>query len=145
MNSIDRPTPQMQVVDHGVEQGIPWVTCRAPLYGAINGYVKIPAGHHWHGLDYDAFDVDVHGGLTYGGGPSGWVGFDCLHSGDVWPEGPSWDRGKPWSKNWTAELVAEETRRLARNIAAADYATAELSGAAAHVADDEWPVGGVQG
>ena len=95
MTNIDRPTPQMQVVDHGVEQGIPWVTCRAPLYGAINGYVKIPAGHHWHGLDYDAFDVDVHGGLTYGGGPSGWVGFDCLHSGDVWPEGPSWDRGKP--------------------------------------------------
>ena len=105
MTSIDRPTPR--------------VTCRAPLYGAINGYVKIPAGHHWHGLDYDAFDVDVHGGLTYGGGPSGWVGFDCLHSGDVWPDGPIWDRGEPWAKNWTAELVAEEARRLARNIAAA--------------------------
>ena len=39
-------------------------SCRAPLYGAISGYVKIPEGHHWHGLDYDAFDVDVHGGLT---------------------------------------------------------------------------------
>lgn len=155
MSGIDRPTPRMQVVDHGVEQGISWVTCRAPLYGAVNGYVKIPEGHHWHGLDYDSFGVDVHGGLTYGGGPSGWVGFDCLHSGDVWPEGPSWDRGKPWSKNWTAELVAEETRRLARNIAAGHVeptqldwlaqAAAELSGAAAHVADDEWPVGEVQG
>ncbi len=100
---------------------------------------------------YDIYVSDDNGNALlnsnqgYGGGPSGWVGFDCLHSGDVWPDGPSWDRGKPWSKNWTAALVAEETRRLARNIAAADYATAELSGAAAHVADDEWPVGEVQG
>ncbi|MCA2275472.1 hypothetical protein JF780_05635 [Mycobacterium intracellulare] len=130
MTAVELPSRTMKLIDRGIEAGIPWVTCRAPIYGAANGYVKIPEGHHWHGLDYNEIDVQAHGGLTYGGGESGWIGFDTLHSGDIWPAGP--DHGPtPWDKHWTDELVAEETRALARRVAAAAYENAELSGAAA--------------
>ena len=127
----------MKLVDHGVEAGIQWVTCEAPLYGAVNGYVKIPEGHHWHGLDYDEIYVDVHGGLTYGGGPSGWVGFDCLHCGDWWPGQRRFEGGPNFTDiEWTPAMVAEEAKRLARNIAAAAYASADLSGSCASMGDD---------
>ena len=33
--------------------------------GALCGYVGVPKGHPDHGKDYDAVDVDVHGGLTF--------------------------------------------------------------------------------
>lgn len=106
--------PGMTVVEHGIEAGIHWATCRARL-GAVNGYVHIPKGHPWDGLDYDDIDVDVHGGLTYA--RNGWIGFDTLHSGDYWP-------GMPWQidgdRHWTAEQVAAETRQLARKVAAAE-------------------------
>lgn len=132
MSAIELPSPRMTLIDHGVENGIPWVTCRAPMYGAANGYVKIPPGHHWHGLGYDEINVDVHGGLTFGGGVSGWIGFDTLHSGDVWPGTPDFG-STSWDKHWTDELVAEEAKRLARNVAAAAYETAELSGSCAAI------------
>ena len=48
------------------------MTCAAPLWGAVNGYVKIPAGHHWHGLGYDEIDVEAPGGLTYSEGCLDW-------------------------------------------------------------------------
>lgn len=74
--------------------------------GALCGYVGVPAGHPWHGKDYDDVPADVHGGLTYAdqcqeGDPehgichvpeSGrpddvwWLGFDCAHLGDEVPE-----------------------------------------------------------
>lgn len=129
----------MILVDHGVENGIQWVTCEAPLYGAVNGYVKIPAGHHWHGLDYYDIDVEVHGGLTYGGGPSGWIGFDCLHCGDFWPDSPRYEFDKPLPSDvqWTAEMVATEARSLARKVAAAAYENAELSGSCAAIEVDQ--------
>lgn len=129
---VEKPASHMLLIDHGVEHGIQWVTCRAPLYGAANGYVKIPADHHWHGLDYDEIDVKVHGGLTYAT-DDGWIGFDTLHSGDVWPGCPRIESQVPWAKHWTDELVADETRALARAVAGADYRAAELSGSAAHL------------
>lgn len=116
---------QMNPVDQGTEDGVYWVTCRAPLYGAINGYVRIPQGHPWFGLGYDAIDADVHGGLTYSGGNEGWIGFDTLHSGDIWPGLPSSLRFGP-AKHWTPELVAEEARRLARQVAAATASIAAV-------------------
>lgn len=99
----------------GVEDGIEWRTLAAPLYGAVNGYVRIPEDHPWHGLDYDAIDVRVHGGITFA--DEGWIGFDTLHLGDYWP-------GMPYGENfadthWTWEMVADETRELARKVAAA--------------------------
>lgn len=130
MTGIELPSARMDLIAHGVEHGIQWVTCRAPLYGAANGYVKIPEGHHWHGLGYDEIHVEVHGGLTYGGGPSGWIGFDTLHSGDIWPGLPEFLKFSPtsWDKHWTDDLVADEARALARKVAAAAFETAELSG-----------------
>jgi hypothetical protein len=44
------------------------MTClvrRTPHHGALCGYVGVPKSHPLHGKDYDAPDVDVHGGLTY--------------------------------------------------------------------------------
>ncbi len=61
----------------------------------VTGYVRVPQGHPWHGLDYDAdvLDVGVHGGLTFarpdadcgkgGADDAWWLGFDCAHSGDA--------------------------------------------------------------
>lgn len=136
--SVELPSPKMTLVDHGEEFGVKWVTCKAPLYGAVNGYVKIPEGHHWYGLDYDDINVDVHGGLTFSNA-AGWIGFDCLHSGDIWPGEPEKYRLPPssWDKHWTPELVAMEARSLARAVAAAAYGAADLSGSVANIGGDE--------
>jgi hypothetical protein len=80
----------------------PCLIHRGSATGALCGYVAVPAGHPWHGQDFGAFDVDVHGGLTYAqrcqdGGPIchvpkpgeaddvWWVGFDCNHLYDIAP------------------------------------------------------------
>jgi hypothetical protein len=60
------------------------------------GYVRIPAGHPWHGKGYGdevLSGVEVHGGLTFAapdtdcgkGGEDNawWLGFDCAHFGDA--------------------------------------------------------------
>lgn len=111
------PSPKMSVLDRGVEDGIVWVTCKAPLWGAVNGYVRVPDDHPWHGLDYDneAVDVQVSGGLTYAN--EDWIGFDTLHSGDYWPDSPHHFHDE-WCTHWTPDMVAEETRSLARQVAA---------------------------
>ena len=91
--------------------------------GYGNGYVAVPPGHPLHGLDYDAVDVDVHGGLTLANGtefiyenpmikrediefldgevPEGyWIfGFDTCHAFDS-------------LESWPRERVIEETMRL---------------------------------
>lgn len=107
---------RMTVVDSGVVDGVQWATCRAPLYGAVNGYVLVPEGHPWRGMVYDTIPADVHGGITYDD-MDGWIGFDCLHAGDRWPDQPASDG---WSDDElrTPEYVAAEARRLARQVAA---------------------------
>lgn len=70
--------------------------------GAWCGYVGLPDGHPWHGLDCEN-TVDVHGGVTYAEPdppsnslvqlslavevhvPSWWLGFDCAHAGNFVP------------------------------------------------------------
>lgn len=80
--------------------GLPCVLRRSRS-GAWCGYVGVPPGHPEHGKDYNAVNVEVHGGLTYGRacdpdvachvpgpGESGdffWFGFDCNHGFDVTP------------------------------------------------------------
>lgn len=86
------------------ERAVPVLPCiivRNDL-GGLCGYVGVPAGHPWHGKDYDGQGVvaDVHGGLTYANECAGhvchaprpgesddtwWLGFDCVHSGDLAP------------------------------------------------------------
>lgn len=81
----------------GEHEGFPLLAVRQPNHGAWCGYVAVPPGHPWHGQDMDA---EVHGGITYGdtcrgdvchipkpGEPEDvfWVGFDCVHGGDLAP------------------------------------------------------------
>lgn len=110
------------VIARGVEDGIEWVTRHAPLFGAVNGYVRLPKGHPWRALEDIQFsempDVDVHGGITYGVDLDGWIGFDTLHAGDLWPGTPLAGLGLS-SEGWTPEMVADEARSLARQAAAA--------------------------
>jgi len=68
--------------------------------GNLCGYVCIEPGEYGYGKSYSALDVSVHGGLTFGGYPKGWidfpplpesagepwvVGFDCAHLHDLCP------------------------------------------------------------
>ena len=63
---------------------------RHPTHGSLNGYVALPKGHRLHGQGYDAFDVEVHGGLTYASEDektNEWVlGFDTNHYNDFAPK-----------------------------------------------------------
>jgi hypothetical protein len=88
--------------------GLPCLIHRAPVTGALCGYVGVPEGHPWFGRDYKELeDPNVHGGLTFSDfcypelGEHGegichvvepgeddkvwWVGFDCSHAGDLSP------------------------------------------------------------
>jgi hypothetical protein len=82
------------LLSKGVHEGFEWeVTSNRMGYRC--GYVRIPAGHPWHGKDYDDVEPypDVHGGLTFarpdadcgkGGEDSAWwLGFDAAHAGDA--------------------------------------------------------------
>jgi len=103
------------------------------------GYVEIPDGHCWHGLDYglleDFNEVDVHGGVTFSGLPLGctsghWLGFDCGHA---WDGTPYIDRllerympGRtPHGTFRTLDFVKNECGRLASQIQMA-YATGKV-------------------
>lgn len=101
--------------------------------GSLCGYVGVPESHPWHGLDYDAIDVDVHGGLTApkaGPRPStpfatpcnraGWVGFDTAHLYDLSPAIAALDemrraqRGLPADVYRDLDYVRNETLSLAK-------------------------------
>jgi len=75
-----------------------YVCCiqRVTTTGCLNGYVGIPKTSSLSEKDYDALDVQVHGGLTYAShklmgvddglfGQRWWVGFDTAHYMDVTP------------------------------------------------------------
>lgn len=74
--------------------------------GAWCGYVAVPPGHLWHGVNYEDIPAIVHGGLTYAdfcdesesegdrichvpldNEPADvwWLGFDCAHVADLVP------------------------------------------------------------
>jgi len=108
----------MTALAGGVEDGIEWAVCRAPIYeiyDAVNGYVRVPDGHPWSGVHPDEIDVSVHGGPRFT--RDGWIGFDTLHAGDYWPGMPDWRRYR--AIEWTQEMVEEEAKSLARQVAAA--------------------------
>jgi hypothetical protein len=68
---------------------------RAPLMfgGYWCAYIVLPDGHPWREKDYDDIeDIEVHGGITFGGldpmptsADRHLLGFDCAHSGDIVP------------------------------------------------------------
>lgn len=114
--SLPKPFPTAKVIETGTEAEIEWVICRAPLYGAINGYVRVPEDS---GITEEILnDISVHGGITYGtdlGAEGGWIGFDTLHAGDWWP-GDENHFHDDWCRHWTQEQVVEETKNLARQV-----------------------------
>jgi hypothetical protein len=67
------------------------LACRAwrhPEIGCWAGYVEVPRGHPWFGVDYGELpDIRVHGGVTFAGqfAEGWWLGFDCGHFDDVMP------------------------------------------------------------
>ena len=89
--AIRRPD---HVLARGTHVGFQWVVTHNGD-GYRCGYVQVPAGHPWHGIEeYSALDgVDVHGGVTFleadvpcdaaGADDAWWVGFDCAHGGDA--------------------------------------------------------------
>jgi hypothetical protein len=125
MNTTQTEIPKgfSEPLARGVEDGIEWFTCRAPVWDAVNGYARLPEGHPWRGLSLQMEDYDkgpaIHGGITYGPDSAGWIGFDTAHSGDVWPGIPQSLVGTGWDRHWNEDMVAEEARHLARQIAEA--------------------------
>lgn len=134
-------TPPMRAWTYS---GMLCAIAKSPLYG-VNGYVRIPEGSPLHGIAYDALDVRVSGGLTYGcfsfdahpeygikarscgtDETKGWVGFDTQHSWDYWDRativelGQRTDLTAPTmferANYWTVELVEAETQRLAEQL-----------------------------
>lgn len=118
--------------------GLPCLIVRGPS-GALCGYVGVPDGHPLFEKDYSSADVSVHGGLTFAdhccphedGEGRGichvvepgeadnvwWLGFDCAHSGDVWPRDrhglhDAWSRYRDW------HYVARQVESLAKQLAA---------------------------
>jgi hypothetical protein len=115
--------------------GLPCLIHRGPS-GALCGYVGVSEAHPLFKADYDAADVDVHGGLTFsdmcqGQAETGkgichvpgegepdhvwWFGFDCAHSGDLCPAydgrhfsgGYNQYRGIEYVKSECASLAAQ--------------------------------------
>lgn len=80
------------VLAKGEHAGFEWVVVHNGS-GYRCGYVRVPAGHPWHGKDESEVDASVHGGLTFAeadlpcdkAGPDNahWLGFDCCHGGDA--------------------------------------------------------------
>jgi hypothetical protein len=99
------------------------------------GYVRVSPNHPEHGKDYNDVDVDVHGGLTFGGiepcehedGQGFWFGFDCAHCDDMeYEPGFIPDRLKDLYEKyssihgehyWTLDEVVVETEKLAQQLA----------------------------
>ena len=88
-----------------------------------NGYVALTENHSCYQKEYYNIDVDVHGGLTFGGQGNDnslhfpdskvyWVGFDTSHLSD-YIEYDNDEHPEPNGIKWTKEMVAEETERLA--------------------------------
>lgn len=104
-----------EIVAQGVEDGYEWVAARAPLYGAVNGYVRVERNHPWHDYE-DLWDIPNNvpwGEITYG--QNNWFGFDTLHFGQRWPGSP--DYGD--EVLMTEEKVIDWCKQLARDAAAA--------------------------
>lgn len=76
-------------------EGYKCVIIRNSKYGHLCGYVQLGDSHPWHGKnkkDKEIADIDVHGGITYGGhhllitnsksiSHVWWLGFDAGHNG----------------------------------------------------------------
>lgn len=120
------------------DTGLPCLLVRGPG-GHLCGYVGVPADHPWYEKDYDAVDVEVHGGLTFAdhcspGEPEHgichivepgeddrpwWLGFGCAHLGDLspkWARPHERDHSDQRDRYRSAQYVANECASLARQV-----------------------------
>lgn len=120
--------------------GLTCIIRRHEHLGHWCGYVGIPAGHPWNGLEDEKLPADVHGGVTYTracdedpelgvchvpptGEPDGlwWVGFDFAHLGDyspgMWTVPQVTHRRK--EHYWTETEVMVEVTQVAAQVAEA--------------------------
>lgn len=69
---------------------------RTTALGSLCGYIALPPEHHLFGQYYDTieslynYELPAHGGLTFSGEFENWywIGFDCVHAGDLVPNSP---------------------------------------------------------
>lgn len=109
------------------------------------GYVRIPAGHPWHGVSCWDVDARAHGGVNFsapdvncgkgGADDAWWFGFDCAHAWDAYdPALPGYEAfaaidrllrryDDGWRTVRSLGYVAMECRRLIRQ---AEYAARTL-------------------
>ncbi len=84
---IRRPDSQPPwILDAGMHAGFEWGVANVDGYRC--GYVRIPAGHPWHGKEPSDMEPwpDVHRGLDYTASDTHagwWLGFCCAHAGDA--------------------------------------------------------------
>jgi hypothetical protein len=97
-------------------------------FGSVNGYVRDPRLLSSSERGWD-LDLEAPGGITYGPDPEGWIGFDTLHAGDIWPldflkrhhSGPIFSDmcaverqfPSPHQVHWSTARVYEAVERLA--------------------------------
>jgi hypothetical protein len=119
--------------------GLPCLILRHRGSGHLCGYVAVPPGHPWHGVDFSSFadrdysrDPEVHGGVTFAercagfvchvpkpGEPADvwWLGFDAAHHGDAGPSDRSWRSGGAYRDidymRAECESLAEQARKAA--------------------------------
>jgi hypothetical protein len=118
--------------------GFVCLVTRNEINGHFCGYVGVPPGHPWHGVDDSELRADVHGGCTYAehcqdhvchvpepGEPEHlyWLGFDCHHHGDLTPRDVL--RGDVHGSYRDEAYVLDQTESLARQAAAACGKAAE--------------------
>ena len=126
--------------------GLPCRAARHPELGHWCGYVQVPPGHPWHGVEETSADGEVHGGVTFSGprtssaensvnpwdewplslvsepgsdSPDGnwWVGFDCAHLQDTTPATLAVRPEVSRGGTYkTLEFVKNETAALAKSV-----------------------------
>jgi hypothetical protein len=106
--------------------GFPCIVHRVESHGGLCGYVAVPPGHPWHGVDFERDSREdgptVHGGVTYADRCTGpvchvpapgepddvwWIGFDCAHAGDISPA-----LNKHHDMRWGVLAIGEEYRTV---------------------------------
>jgi hypothetical protein len=81
--------------------------------GSLCGYICIPKDHPYFGKDYDAIEIDAHGGLTYSKFEEEeyWIGFDCSHAFDYLPSTEYLRKIEPSISRMAYEKLSEELKK----------------------------------
>lgn len=89
-----------------------------------NGYVLIPKGHPIYGRDYEGFDIDVHGGITFSWKVDLELALQyCLPLDDLdrWMIGFDTAHFRDTLKSWPKERVQLEADSLLSKIKVGDF------------------------